>query len=184
MRTVLISLCLLSANMLWSQENFKLKTIAKTGPGSLGAYGTVTNEVTSFVGKGNYSLGGYGGVLLNHHLLLGAQGKVIFFRYANQPRTFVYFGPYTEYHFSPAQLIHLSLGAMGGMGVLSNRADNHGNLVFVAEPRVSVHINVTNFMRASVNGGYRYAANDKYQEFKHDDFNGITAGIGLSFGKF
>jgi hypothetical protein len=73
---------------------------------------------------------------------------------------------------------------MGGMGVLSNRADNHGNLIFVTEPRASLHINVTNFMRASVNTGYRHAANDKYKEFNSTDFNGVTAGVGLSFGKF
>lgn len=102
-------------------------------------------EVTTVADHGQYSLGGYGGVLLNHRLLLGGLGKMVFFRPNNQPRTFVYFGLYTEYHFNPARLVHLSVGVMGGMGVLSNRADNHGNLIFVTEPRASLHVNVTNF---------------------------------------
>ncbi|HUC79345.1 MAG TPA: hypothetical protein VMR70_00460 [Flavisolibacter sp.] len=184
MRHILFFFSLLFSITTYAQDDFQLKTITGKGKTSVGGYGTVVNEVTTVTGKGNYSLGGYGGVLLNHRLLLGGQGKVIFFRWDNQPRTFVYFGPYTEYHFRPAQLFHASLGIMGGMGVLSNRANHNGNLVFVTEPRASLHVNITPFMRASVSAGYRYAANDKYTEFSKTDFNGITTGVGFSFGKF
>jgi hypothetical protein len=55
MRNVIFTLCLLYANTLWSQDDFKLNTIARKGVGAIGGYGTVVNEVTTVAKGGQYS---------------------------------------------------------------------------------------------------------------------------------
>jgi len=187
MRTFLFSIVLFCATTISAQDKFELKTISQKGHKSIGGYGTVTNEVTSIANKSYYSLGGYGGVLLNHKVLLGGLGKVVFTGNTNtqyNQSTFVYFGPYTEYLINPENVVHFSIGVMGGMGIYSSVFGEKSDLIFVSEPKVGVQVNVTNFMRVTGNIGYRYAANNKYESFKSDDFNSLTAGIGLSFGKF
>ena len=170
-----------------AQERFELKTISQKGTKSVGSYGSVTNEVTSIADKAHYSLGGYGGVLLNHKLLLGGLGKVVFTERSNHrfnQSTFVYFGPYTEYLIKPENVVHFSVGLMGGLGVFSSIIGEKSNLIFVTEPKLGIQVNVTNFMRIAGNISYRYTGNTKYGSFKEDDFNSISTGVGLSFGKF
>lgn len=117
MKTTLLTIVLIIGIATNAQEPFKMHTITSKGRNSVGGYGTITNEVTAIAGKYRYNLGGYGGVLLNHRLLFGGLGKVVFTDNINTPSTFVYFGPYTEYLIHPENLVHFSIGAMGGMGV-------------------------------------------------------------------
>lgn len=187
MRTFILAISFLFTMSISAQERFELKTISQKGTKSIGGYGTVTNEVTSIADKAHYSLGGYGGVLLNHKLLFGGLGKVVFTGRSNNQfnqSTFVYFGPFTEYLINPENVVHFSVGLMGGMGVYSSIIGEKSDLIFVAEPKIGIQVNVTSFMRAVGNVGYRYAANNTYKSFKKDDFNSISAGIGLCFGKF
>jgi hypothetical protein len=187
MKTFFLFTGIFFATFLSAQDKFELKTISQKGHKSIGGYGTVTNEVTEIANKSYYSLGAYGGVLLNHKVLLGGLGKVVFTGRTNtqyNQSTFVYFGPYTEYLINPESVFHFSIGVMGGMGIYNSVYGEKSDLIFVTEPKVGVQVNVTNFMRVVGNIGYRYAANNKYESFKKDDFSSLTGGVGLSFGKF
>ena len=187
MKTYFLLLAFFISTALLAQDKFELRTISKTGHKSVGGYGTITNEITTIADKSYYNLGAYGGVLLNHKVLLGGLGKVVFMGNSNNQfneSTFVYFGPYTEYLINPASVIHFSVDIMGGMGIYTSVLGEKSELIFVTEPKVGVQVNVTNFMRIAGNLGYRYAENNKYKAFKKDDFSNLTGGIGLCFGKF
>ncbi|TAF90361.1 MAG: hypothetical protein EAZ47_11115 [Bacteroidetes bacterium] len=161
----------------------------------LGGYGAGVSELTWINGKPSLAVGAYGGVLINHRLLLGAAGNNIFFKQqvngSEQSFQFNYYGLYTEYRMMQKEPINISLGVTGALGWQENdikssqkNKERDGKNTFVVQPKIAINGRVTKFMQLQVYGSYRFTGNTNSVYFSNKNYNGAAAGVGLLFGSF
>ncbi len=98
---------------------------AQTKKMAVGGYGAGTAELTFINGKAALNIGAYGGVLLNHKLLIGAGGSNIFFSKKingqKEDFQFNYYGVYSEYRFMPERKLNVTVSVLGAMGWNENK---------------------------------------------------------------
>lgn len=170
-------------------------TNAQTKKTTLDGYGAGTAEITWINGKPSLALGAYGGVLINHKLLIGAVGQNIFFDQqvngTKQDFQFNYYGIYSEYRLQPQKNIHASFGLTGAMGwqendvispVKTNKRD--GDITYVIQPKLGINFKVTRFMQVQAYGSYRFTGNTNSVYYSYSNHNGASAGAALVFGSF
>ncbi len=134
----------------------------------ISAYGTPLGRITAIDGKFAVMTGGYGGVLFNKKLMLGAGGYSLANRIGVEGTTdhkwgMWYTGAVAEYVHHSDKLFHWSAGALIGGGGISDRTgrDKGRDIVhnsggfFVAEPFVNVELNITSYLRLVAGGSYR-----------------------------
>lgn len=168
---------------------------AQTNKTKLGAYGAGISEITWVNGKPALNLGAYGGVLLNHKLLLGVAGNNVFFKQTVNNRKenfqFNYYGLYSEYRFMPERIVGVSVALTGAMGwqendirsaQKANRKD--GDFTFVLQPKLGLNVKVTKFMQAQAYSSYRITGNTNSIYYPKKNYNGVSAGVSLVFGSF
>jgi hypothetical protein len=56
--------------------------------------------------------------------------------------------------------------------------------VFVIEPSLLAELNVTNFLRLAVGGGYRFATGVELSGLTNADLSGVSVSVNLKFGSF
>jgi len=178
-----------------------------------GGFGSLVTKITPVRGELGVMLGGYGGWLINHRFMIGAGGygltnNVRASADAEQLYSidgealyleFGYGGLMFEYIFSPHKLVHLNFHALVGAGGVSYREDwygyiegdhnrrryGRGNAVFVAEPTLSVELNVTTWFRIAAGGSYRFVSGiDDLKGIENSDLAGPSGTLSLKFGKF
>jgi hypothetical protein len=168
-----------------------------------GAYGGPTLAYTRLQGHDAILVGGRGGWLINHRLVVGGAGYGVTNRVAvpagatasdaDHQLTFGYGGFWLEYIVAPSRLVHGSVGALVGGGGLTykrfRRAENHNDetatdSVLVVEPTVSAEVNLTTFTRLSLFVGYRAVSDVDLAGLSAADVRGVTAGAILKFGMF
>lgn len=160
-------------------------------------YGAATAEINNIDGRGNLSVGGYGGVLLNHRWLIGAAGSNTFLnKTINGSKTsFQYntYGLYSEYHVNPKSPVHLVAGLMVGAGYLQQKkgtTTNEDQYARVGEwhtvisPNLGLSIDVTSFMRIHTRASYNYSADPKTTALTKENLRAVAGSIALVFGKF
>jgi hypothetical protein len=167
-----------------------------------GGYGAPVVSYTRFAGSDAVLVGGRGGWLINHQFVIGGGGYGV----ANRVRTpegaapndsdyqinFGYGGLWLEYLVAPMQVVHGSIGTLIGAGGLTYHrfrpegmaGDMESNAVFVLDPAVGVEVNVTSFMRFSVQTGYRVVRGVTLASLDNQDASGFTLGTLVKFGKF
>jgi hypothetical protein len=167
-----------------------------------GGYGAPILSYTRFAGRDSVLVGGRGGWVINHQLVIGGGG----FGLANPARpeggasmnladyqyTFGYGGLWIEYLIAPMRLVHGSVGTLvGGGGITYQRfrpeamkQDLATTSVFVLDPVVGVEVNVTTFMRFAVQGGYRVVRGVSMAGLDNGDASGFNVGGALKFGGF
>jgi hypothetical protein len=173
MKTMIIACAiLLGAQFAKAQQIETLSFKSKNGGGStkVGAYGTALGKLSYIDGKLAVFTGGYGGVLLNKKILLGAGAyslaNNIYVPGYNDNRKYNlwYTGGVFEYVHNSDKLFHWSAGTLIGGGGISTRTghdhdqrdDVHArSAVFVAEPFVNVEMNITSYLRLVAGGTYR-----------------------------
>jgi hypothetical protein len=153
-----------------------------------------------------FSFGGYAGINLRYSRLMGedrfvagAEMALLFFNrlaigiagYGSDPDpgetlSFGYGGAIVRYHFPSAdRAFYLSLAALTAAGEISesaNEDDRFDDSVFVFEPQLSGHMNVTRWLRFGVDGGYRFVTGTR--RFRERDFRGPMAGFHMQLGWF
>jgi hypothetical protein len=154
-----------------------------------------------------FSFGGYGGISLRYSRLrqtdtfiAGAEMALLFFHrlaigisgYGVDPEpgdtvSFGYGGAIVRYHLPSARrAFYLSLGALAASGEISDsasdRGPNGGDAVFVFEPQLSGHMNITRWLRVGVDTGYRFVTGA--DRFRERDFRGPVAGFHMQLGWF
>jgi hypothetical protein len=105
--------------------------------------------------------------------------------------TGAYTGALFRYLFRPRQVVHgvmdLTLG--GGFVCTRVKTDNHdacdgGRGFFMVTPAAGVEVNVVDFMRTSITGGYRFAAASEKDGISASDLGGFVGLLNVNFGRF
>ena len=179
-----------------------------------GGFGAAVAKKTPIRGEMALMVGGYGGWLINHQLMLGGGGyglvtnvrassaaEAAYSPY-NEPLylEFGYGGAMIEYIITPSKLVHINVNALIGAGGVTYRDnwfdgmfdDNYNTrhygrteALFVAEPSVSVELNVTEWFRISAGASYRYVSGvDELQGIENKDLSGPSGQLALKFGAF
>jgi hypothetical protein len=167
-----------------------------------GGYGAPMVSYTRFAGSDAVLVGGRGGWVINHRLVIGGGGYGVANRVeppagatsygADHQINFGYGGVWLEYLIAPMEVVHGSIGTLiGGGGINYHRyrgsgmrGDSESDEVFVLDPAVGVEVNVTTFLRFAVQAGYRIVRGVTLVALDNSDASGFTAGAVLKFGKF
>jgi hypothetical protein len=172
------------------------------GPVSHGGFGGPSLAYARVRGEDGLFLGGRGGWIAGHRLVLGGGGYGLVNRVAppegatavtaDYRMSFGYGGLWLEYIIMPMSVVHASVGTLvGGGGVSYHRwhghaagAENQSDTVFVAEPTVALEVNLTRFMRLALEGRYRMVGGVDLVGLDAGDLRGFAFGTLLKFGKF
>ncbi|MGE5457955.1 MAG: hypothetical protein ACM3RX_06335 [Methanococcaceae archaeon] len=175
-----------------------------------GGFGAAVVKFTPIKNNLGILVGGYGGWLINHSLLLGGGGFGLvnnikanediqsIFSFPREPfLNFGYGGGIIEYYFSPNEILHASVSLLVGGGAVSYRdarmSDsyysefNDRNLddgVFVLEPGLSGELNVLSYFKMGLSLSYRYVNGVTIYGLKNSDFSNFSVNLALKFGKF
>lgn len=174
----------------WAQS---VETVfGKGGPKVRGAYGTAAQKFSSIDGQFANFLGGYGGVMFENGVMIGAGAFALLngqsIDLENDPgtyRTLTYTGLIAERTFRSVKAIHFTANLLMGAAFIGeqNRLPGGGTYsissrgAFVTEPTLNVEVNLTRWFRAGAGVGYRWVA-DK------GSYSAPSATFSLKFGKF
>jgi len=187
------------AATLFAQEETLLKSDVETG-----GFGGPVAKFTRINGQAALMIGGRGGWILNHSLILGGgvytvvtevnAATDIFPTQGPLDIDFSYFGLEVEYVFRPSALVHYSLYAFVGGGAVrfvkdvgtgkSDTQVDETDLAFVFEPAANAELNVTNWCRVMAGASYRITAGITQVGLSNKDFAGLTASLTIKFGSF
>ncbi|MBN1781678.1 hypothetical protein JW948_11165 [bacterium] len=178
-----------------------------------GWYGGPVFIVGSVHDNTGFLIGGQGGWIINHRLVLGGKGYILAnpFEIENLHNVAVGFGcggAYIEYILASDKLVHFSVECMiGGGGVYNDVKDFSeydepieytGDGCFVIEPGVNVMLNIMHNFRVGLGVNYRlvYGADydagapyrswsdDGYEKISGPDLSGLAVRAILKFGVF
>ncbi len=199
----LLMLSLFTVLPLTAQEEETLVS----GPVESGGFGGPSLRITKINGETAVLVGGRGGWIINHVFMIGGAGYGLVTRNAAKTPGLLgekdldvgYGGLEMEYYVNPNDLIHGSVRLLLGGGGVAYREDvmatSHRDMdgFFVAEPGVSINLNVTHFFRISAGASYRIVTGvDAPTDIlghpapltSNADLSGPSALLTLKFGKF
>ncbi len=174
-----------------------------SGKASQGGYGGPVFTYSRILGKDALLFGGRGGWIANHHFVFGVGGFGLVTRIAapegapdiGEPLRLdlAYGGLWMEYIILPEKLVHASIGALIGGGVsgysrqerrFRDERSVEDDVIFAAEPVLSLEVNVLSFVRVSVGASYRYIGSVDLSGLREKDLSGFSGSLMLKFGKF
>lgn len=163
---LLVSLMILVAIPVWAEDQMFI-----SGKVESGGYGGTMAKVSNVGGTSAILVGGYGGWLINHSLMIGYGGYTL----AGDIKApvldplsqnllyygFHYGGLVLEYIYQPSSLTHITVNSLVGWGSVNYHLKNSTNEsyasnVFVFEPGVNCELNISKFLRADLGVSYRY----------------------------
>jgi hypothetical protein len=221
-RTILmISAVLLSASAIAQEvetkepevkDDYQIETVFKGGARSIRGYGALTNKFTTIRGEYANLAGIYGGVYINHKLMIGVGAAALTntlavpLQYSADPLKdlnyeYGQFGLMTEYVLGSSKAFHVAFNLFSGAGftLQNEREDWHNdhdddfdwedesrdsNWFFVVEPGVQFEINVFKWMRFAPGVSYRAAFGSEGMGMKDSDISNISYNATLKFGRF
>lgn len=190
-----------------SDDGFRQRTLlGGSGKMDHGGYGGVLARGSSLNTDPALFVGGRGGWLINHHLLIGAGGMGQALTVAAPASAtleypdvrhleFGYGGGYFAYHFVPAYVVHPVASVLVGAGglTLSNRHYQERyedeefvtetNGVFVVEPELGVEVNLVGFMRLQGTLSYRRTVGVDLPGMDDSDTSSLALGVSVLFGE-
>lgn len=170
-----------------------------------GGFGGPVLKYTRIYDQGAFMIGGRGGWILNHSLVLGGGGYGVFTEVDAPEETlpeegpldieFGYGGFEAEYILHPNSLTHFSLYLLIGGGATnfvkdvgsvldSNEQIGESDFVLVLEPAVNGELNVTKWFRLNGGVSYRLVNGVDQPGLENSDFSGVTATLNFKFGHF
>jgi len=180
------------------------ETLVKGDVKSSGFGGPVV-KYTSVYGQSALMIGGRGGWILNHSLVIGGGGYGVV-NEINAPEgvlpnqgpldiEFGYAGLELEYIFHPKSLLHFSIYTLLGGGdnhfvrdvgpvSESNQTTGESDFVYILEPAVNAELNVTKWFRLNAGISYRLVTGVEQEELDESDFSGVAGILTFKFGKF
>ena len=170
----------------------------------LGGYGGIAVHASSMKGRGVVYVGGEGALLLDHRFAVGLAGYGLVSNVAGpdnaylypQRLAFGYGGVILRYNFVQRQPYYFSAGILVGGGGVAYAPDyehdhiqgdriEHADAVFVTEPGISGHLNITRFMRVGVDVSYRVVSGvDDVPWITDKDLAGFAYGGNVQLGWF
>jgi hypothetical protein len=176
--------------------------------GSVGGYGGISVVGSNMKNRGVVYVGAEGALLIDHRFAIGLAGYGLASRilgpddaYGHEQRLgFGYGGLLLKYSFIGRQPYHLTVGTLvGGGGAGYDHDDDDDNDafrdhdndyddidgVFVVEPSVSGHLNLTRWARIGAQVSYRFVSGlDNIVGVKDKDLAGFAFGGNIQFGSF
>ncbi len=176
---------------------------------AFGGMGGIAVMYSRFGGKNVVLVCGEGAVIIDHAFTLGGGGcgmarspkaqEYSASAYTEDDRmAFGYGGAIARYHFNSRKMVNYSLGVLVGAGGVttgtwSGDPDDmddeefeveHSDAVFVVEPQVGAHLNITRWLRVGAVAGYRVVSAVDTEGLGASDVSGITAGGQIQAGWF
>jgi hypothetical protein len=170
----------------------------------VGGYGGIDVMYTRMFGRDGAVVGLQGAVLINHRLALGLAGYG-FTNPATGPNDLEgdaqyfetgYGGLTVRYSLMSDELpVYVTIGGLVGGGAIE-LTDRHGDedldlgddraddVFAVFQPDVTLHANVTRWMRFGATAGYRFTSGVNHLGFEESDVNGVVIGGHVQFGSF
>lgn len=195
MKRIIVLFVLLSCT-LSAQE----QTIFGTSEISHGGFGAPVVKFSSIRDQFAVLVGGRGGWIINHTLVLGGGGYGL----ANEVTgtksylgeemliNFGYGGFEMEYIINSDKVLHATVYLLIGAGGVSHRSSYYyddawfgdSDEFFVCEPAVNAELNILSFMRINLGLGYRYINGIKDENLTDADFSGLSGNLTFKFGSF
>ena len=191
---IMILLVLFLSYPLMAQEETLL-----SGEIESGGYGGPLLKIGQINGETGIFMGGQGGWIINHRLVLGGKGyglvnDVKVEGSENLKLEFGCGGALLEYIIASNRLVHLSIQSMIGAGgvryAVIDYEDDHDDIdysddsFFVLEPGINLILNVNKNFRIGAGVTYRYVNGVEYEGLSNSDLNGVSAQVLLKFGVF
>ncbi|MDZ7317795.1 MAG: hypothetical protein ONB11_01465 [candidate division KSB1 bacterium] len=166
-----------------------------------GGFGGPVVKFSSINDRFGVLVGGRGGWIINHTLVLGGAGYGLVNDVpakvpgllGEEYLDFGYGGFEMEWIINSDKLLHFSVQTLIGAGAVNYRYQINGarfsthldeDEVFVLEPGLTLDLNVTPWFRFSAGGSYRYVTGVQSSASSNADLTGPSAVIMLRFGKF
>lgn len=161
-----------------------------------GGYGGPELRLTSVNGDFAVMMGGRGGWIINHKLVIGGGGwstannLKLDSNIQNPLQLNMKYGGITfEYYFSPEDFLHFGVDALVGGGNVSLRENNSNREIaldrfFVFEPGVNLFLNVSRYVRISLGANYRFISLAHLKQIGNSDLSGPAIRGTLKFGLF
>ena len=175
-----------------------------------GAFGGPSIKVLSVKDEPGVLVGGYGGWLINHSLMLGggafglvnnilASNDVPLINSKRPSTAFGYGGPMIEYTGNPKELVHYTAHMLIGGGVAGYYLRDHHDwdegpdldfhndnwdICLAMEFGAGVELNVASFFRINAGVSYLFVNGIELPGLADGDINGPSAHLTLKFGKF
>jgi hypothetical protein len=165
-----------------------------------GGYGGPVVKFTSINNKFGVLVGGHGGWIINHSLVIGGGGYGLvndvdansLGPLGEKYVEFGYGGFEIEWIINSDKLIHFSIHTLIGGGGVTFRNEGedithhnkNGDNFFVLEPGATLDLNVTPWLRFSVGAGYRFVSGVDSPVSTNEDLSAPAAVVMLRFGKF
>jgi hypothetical protein len=205
MKKILFVLFVLSAQQTWAQHAKTETLFSGNGKTTVGGYAAAPAKFTSIDGNLGVLTGGYGGVLLNHKIMLGVGAYSLVNNIGLPPvnptinkeyLNLWYTGFVAEYTHNSDKLIHWTAGTLLGGGGVSRRdtrrrnddfdqRNNYdGSGFFVAEPFANLELNITRFLRLDVGASYRYVQGSSTQGITDGKLSNPSVHVSIKAGKF
>ena len=170
-----------------------------------GGFGGPVVKFTSINNQSAIMLGGRGGWIINHSLVLGG-GIYGVVNDVDAPEgilplegpldsEFGYLGFEVEYIVHPKSLLHLNIYSLIGGGATnfvkdvgsvtkSNEQVGESHFMFVLEPAVNAELNVTTWFHLNVGVSYRVTSGVNQEGLNDGDFSNMAASLTFKFGRF
>ena len=180
------------------------KTLFK-GDVEMGGFGGPVVKYTTINDQGALMVGGRGGWIINHSLVIGGGGYGVVSE-VDAPEgslpeegpldiEFGYAGFELEFILHPNSLTHFSIYTLIGGGSAnyvkdvgavteSDEQAGESDFVFVLEPAINAELNVTTWFRLNAGVSYRLVSGIEQERLKDRDFSGVAATLTFKFGKF
>ena len=164
-----------------------------------GYFGGPVGKLTWVNHESAILVGVRGGWIVNHQFVIGGGAYYLIDDVLVEESAIVpvpklllaYAGPELEYVGRPTELVHYSLCALIGVGVV-NYLDSEGgqagdvkeDFCFALEPGVNLMLNFTRIFRIGAGISYRYVYGVNLEGLDNKDLRGPCARLTLKFGKF
>lgn len=199
--TLLLLLVLLSFPIM-AQEDTADSTQMETlisGKIESGGYGALFGKIGPINGETGIFIGGQGGWIINHRIVLGGKGYGIVNNVEvkdseNLKLEFGCGGLLVEYIMASNKLIHFNVNSMIGAGSIKYAVkdyqqnnpefDYSSDGFFILEPGFNMVLNVGEKFRIGAGVSYRYIDGLNYDNLTNSDISGLAAELIFKFGKF
>jgi len=101
-----------------------------------------------------------------------------------------YYGLVPEYIFNAQKVVNVSVSALVGGGGLRvkdpgvSTMDHNMDVFFVAEPALTVYLNVVKYLRVGLGAGYRFVSGIGTEGLDGSEIGGVFGVLSLQIGLF
>ena len=161
----------------------------------LGGFGGPILEFSDLNGNFGVSVGGGGGIMLNHFFLggygLASTHDILADIDAERYEvTLAHGGIWTGYDFSPHKLLHVTFSFRAGYGILLFGLEDDFSYydfedeIFTLTPEVGISLNLTRHVKLVGTVGQRWVRDVETDSYASDAFDSYVASFMIKFGDF